>query len=146
MKLWHVVFILITVISLTLYYRQNPLVSKVSIRNMVFTVEVAANEPQKQQGLGGRSALSEMHGMLFPYDHKEQFEFWMKGMQFPLDFIWIDGKTIVDITQNVPPPSGNERPMIVKPTVAVDKVLELNAGTIQRFGIKVGDTVEYIDR
>lgn len=90
--------------------------------------------------------MPEMHGMLFPYDHKEQFEFWMRGMRFPLDFIWIDGKNVADITENVPPPLENERPVIVKPLVPVDKVLEVNAGTVARIGIKVGDTVEYIDK
>ena len=90
--------------------------------------------------------MSEVHGMLFPYDHKEQFEFWMKGMTFPLDFIWIDGKTVADITENVQPPSGDVRPTIVKPMVAVDKILEVNAGTVARIGINVGDTVEFLDR
>lgn len=146
MKPIHIVVIALLIVLLSLYYRLNPLVSKVRIGNAVFTVEVAATEVQKQNGLGGRVSMPEAHGMLFPYDHKEQYEFWMKGMQFPLDFIWIDGKTITDIEEFVPPPMGSERPIIVKPSVAVDKVLEVNAGTVARIGIKVGDTVEYIDR
>lgn len=146
MKLWHVILISIPILALLLYYRAYPLVSKVRIKDRIFTVEVAANEKQKQKGLGGRASIPEMHGMLFPYNHKEQFEFWMRGMRFPLDFIWIDGKNVADITENVPPPLENERPVIVKPLVSVDKVLEVNAGTVARIGIKVGDTVEYIDR
>lgn len=137
------IFILIV---LTLYYRTHPLVSKVRVNTVQFTTEIAVTESQKQKGLGGRASMADTHGMLFLYDHKEQYEFWMKGMQFPLDFIWIDGKTIVDISENVSPPIYNERPILVKPNLPVDKVLEVNGGTVQRFGIKVGDAVEYIDR
>lgn len=146
MKPLFIILIIVPITALLLYYRSHPLVSKVKIGNSVFTVEVAATESQKQKGLGGRASMPEMHGMLFPYDHKEQFEFWMRGMRFPLDFIWIDGKNVADITENVPPPLENERPVIVKPLVPVDKVLEVNAGTVARIGIKVGDTVEYIDK
>lgn len=146
MKPLYILLIVLLIIGFSAYYRLNPLVSKVRIQNAVFTVEVAATEVQKQKGLGGRASLPETHGMLFPYDHKEQFEFWMRGMMFPLDFIWIDGKTVADITQNVPPPIGDEQPVIVKPAVAVDKVLEVNSGTVARIGIRVGDTVEYMDR
>ena len=70
----------------------------------------------------------------------------MLGMKFPLDFVWIDGKKVVDVTRNVPPPKGMEKPTIVKPSVPVDKILEINAGDIDKFGIKVGDTVDFLDR
>lgn len=128
------------------YYMRHPLSSKVKIRDTVFTVDIAATDEQKELGLGGRATMAADRGMLFPYDHKEQFEFWMKGMQFPLDFIWIDGKTVADITVNIPPPIGNEQPIVVKPKVQVDKVLEVNAETLARTGIQIGDSVEFIDR
>lgn len=137
---------ILTILFLGWYYMRHPLSSKVKIHTTVFTVDIAATEGQKELGLGGRATLAADHGMLFPYDHKEQYEFWMKGMKFPLDFIWIDGKTVADITPNVPPPVGNEQPIIVKPRVQVDKVFEVNAGTLTRTGIQIGDPVEFIDR
>lgn len=137
---------LLIVVGLVWYYARHPLVSKVKIRNTVFTVDVAITAPQKELGLGGRSTMTQDRGMLFPYDHKERYEFWMQGMQFSLDFIWIDGKTVSDITQNIPAPIGSEQPIIVKPSVPVDKVFEVNAGVIQRTGIQIGDSVEFIDR
>lgn len=136
----------ILIAFLGMYYATHPLSAKIKIRSAVFTVDVAATESQKELGLGGRASMPETRGMIFPYDHKEQFEFWMRGMQFPLDFVWIDGKTVVDITENVPPPVGNERPIIVKPKSPVDKILEIKAGLIQKYGIKIGDTVDFSDR
>lgn len=147
MKRWHIIALALVLIGFGAYYRTHPLVSKVRIGNAVITVEVAATEGQKQKGLGGRSSLDDDHGMLFPYDHKEQYNFWMRGMLIPLDFIWIDGNRIADITENVPPPpetSGS--PVIVKPKVEINKILEVNAGTVQRLGIRIGDAVEFIDR
>jgi len=146
MKHWHIIALASVLIGFGLYYRFHPLVSKVRIGNTVITVEVAATEPQKQKGLGGRQILPDGHGMLFPYDHKEQYSFWMRGMLIPLDFIWIDGSRIVDISENVPPPRASESPLIVKPTVEVNKVLEVNAGTVKRAGIRIGDAVDFIDR
>ncbi len=138
--------VLFVIFGLGLYYFRHPLTSKVKIRAAVFTVEVALTEPQKESGLGNRTSMAADHGMLFVYDHKEQYNYWMKGMEFPLDFIWIDGKTVADITPDVPPPIGAETPIVVKPKVQVDKVFEVNAGTIRKFGIQTGDQVEFLDR
>ena len=145
MKRILIVVIALLTIGLLWYYRSHPLASKVRIRGATIAVEVAATETQKQKGLGGRSSLPQDNGMLFPYDHKEQYNFWMRGMQFPLDFIWIDDKIIADITRNVQPPQGNNIP-IVTPAVAIDTILEVNAGTVDRLGIQIGDTVEFLDR
>lgn len=137
---------IIGIFLLTWYYKTHPLVSKIRIRDVVITTEIAATEAQKQKGLGGRAELDPLHGMVFPYDHKEQYNFWMRGMMFPLDFIWIDGMTVVDITANVAPPKAHEPPVIVKPRVPVDKVLEVNAGFVEKHGIAVGDPVRFLDR
>ncbi len=146
MKRVVIIGIALIVLLFGLYCFRHPLGAKVKIRNTVFTVDVAITNQQKGLGLGGRASMPADRGMLFPYDHKEQFEFWMKGMHFPLDFIWIDGKTVADLTLNIPAPVGDEQPIIVKPNVQVDKVLEVNAGVVARAGIRVGDPVEFIDR
>lgn len=124
----------------------HPFVPKIKIGSAEFSVEVAVTEPQKQRGLGGRTSLANDHGMLFVYDHAEGYNFWMRDMHFPLDFIWINGKTVVDITRNVPPPVQLQAPMIVKPKIPADKILELNAGTATKYGIQIGDAVDFLDR
>lgn len=133
-------------VGLVIYYRSHPLVSKVEIRGVSITTEVAITESQKQKGLGGRTKLADNNGMLFVYDHKESYSFWMRDMRFPLDFIWIDGTVVADITQDVQPPRANEQPIFVKPNVPVDRVLEVNAGFVKRHNITIGDQVIFRDR
>jgi len=122
------------------FYSNNPLSGTVTIRNVVFQVELAVNPLEKERGLGFRKTLDPKHGMIFIYDHKEIYPFWMKGMQFPLDFIWLDGNKIVDITKNVQPPEGLNM-HVTKPSVPVDKILEINAGESEKYNIQTGDTV-----
>ncbi len=126
------------------YYSKNPLITKVSIRDQIFLVDVAVTPLEKQRGLGGRDRLAEKHGMLFPYDHKEIFPFWMRGMRFPIDIIWIADKTVVDITHNAPVASDPENTAILptyKPKTPVDTILEINAGEAVKYGIQIGDAV-----
>lgn len=145
MKLYVIIFAISLLLLYGFYYRKNPLTSKVRIGSNVFTVDVAVTSIEKMKGLSGRESLAANHGMLFVYDHKEQYEFWMRRMKFPLDFIWIADRTIIDISENITPPT-SIFPAIVKPQSGADKVLEVSAGTIQSAGIKIGDTVQFIDR
>ncbi len=66
-------------------------------------------------------------------------------MNFPLDFVWINGNRIVDLTQNVPKPvdaNTSDLPTYTTQSPA-DKVLEINAGMIAKDNIKIGDIVSY---
>ncbi|MFH0749307.1 MAG: DUF192 domain-containing protein [Candidatus Gottesmanbacteria bacterium] len=122
------------------FYTRHPLNGTVIINKTVFLVDLALNPIEKEKGLSYRKSLAPKHGMLFVYDHKEIYPFWMKGMNFPLDFIWLDGNIIVDITRNVQPANGLNM-HVVKPNVMVDKILEINAGEVDTYNINIGDTV-----
>ena len=79
--------------------------------------------------------------MLFDFPKPDIYQFWMNDMNFPLDFIWINGGKVVEITENVQPPSQTQgQPVVVKSYFSVDKVLEVNAGFVTRNNLKVGDT------
>jgi len=123
-----------------LFYRKHPLMPTAIINGTKFTLELAVTQKEIEKGLGGRVTLAPKHGMLFLHDHKELYPFWMGGMEFPLDFVWIDGNLIVDITKNVPMETQGEISRL-SPRVPVDKILELNAGEADRYNIKVGDTL-----
>jgi len=123
-----------------LFYKAKPLSPTISINGTLFFVDIAVTKSEIEKGLGGRKMLPPKHGMLFLKDHKDLYPFWMGGMKFPLDFVWIDGNRIVDITKNVPPISDGLIPQL-KPSVPVDKILELNAGETDSAGIKIGDTL-----
>jgi uncharacterized protein len=105
-------------------------------------VEIADTASARAQGLGNRDKLLSDSGMLFVFDQSNQYKFWMKGMRFPLDIIWIQDDTIADIITDVPKPDPNTPDnslQIYAPTVSVNRVLEVNTGYIRSHGIVVGD-------
>ena len=113
----------------------------VYIGNGKISVEAAVSRQKQYQGLSGRASLPENSGMLFIFNQPERYYFTMRGMEFPLDFVWIRGNRVVDLTPNVAPPAGDKQPVVISPDQAADLVLEVNAGTIKRLKITVGAQV-----
>jgi uncharacterized protein len=117
--------------------------STVTIDNVVYKVILADTEELRNQGLSGKKSLLPNEGMLFIFTQKDKYVFWMKDMLFPLDFVWIDDNTIVDMHQNVPIPLTNTYPERVTPKIPVNRVLEINAGEIKKNNFKIGNKVTY---
>lgn len=115
----------------------------VSINSRNFVVEIAQTEEEKAQGLSGRSQLGTNNGMLFVFDPPTIPSFWMREMNFALDFVWIDENLrVIDLTKNVPVPAAGTRLQDLprySPTSEVKYVLEINAG--QTDSILIGDSV-----
>ena len=119
--------------------------STLQINGASLKVEIADTPQERSKGLGGREALASGSGMLFVFAKADKYSFWMKGVKFPLDFIYIKEGKVVDIIQNVPPPKEGEKDEnlpIYQPKLAVDEVLEVAAGTVKNLDIKEGDTVK----
>ena len=117
--------------------------SKISINNQELEVEIADTDSKKSKGLSGRKSLAENQGMLFIFTNPDYHQFWMLDMHFPLDFIWIKENTFVDITENVrPPDNASSLPPIFSSKIPFDKALEVNAGSLNAYNIKVGDNIK----
>ncbi|MFH0928028.1 MAG: DUF192 domain-containing protein [bacterium] len=101
-------------------------------------VYIPTNEKASTLGLGKRSVLPEDYGMLWRFEPGFKPSFVMKGMRFPLDFIWIDQGKVVEVTENVVPSSTAK----IVPTNGVTEVLEVNAGYVKRHNVLIGDEVE----
>src|SRR6266498_5049749 len=98
--------------------------SKVTIKNQTFLVDVAKSPSELEKGLSKRKSLPKNQGMLFIFDHPDDYAFWMKQMEFPLDIIFIKNDKIVSVAENVKPPaSENENLPTYHPTKPSDKVL-----------------------
>ena len=95
------------------------------------------NDVASTLGLGGRTVLPEDYGMLWRFPTPTKPMFTMHGMRLPLDFIWMKDGKIVEVTENVP--IGKE---LLKPSVDVTSVLEVNAGYTGKRGLKAGDEAE----
>ena len=108
-------------------------------------VDVANNQASRDLGLAGREQIGEKQGMWFEFSTASKYSFWMKGMSFSLDIIWIKDGRIVYITYNAQPQSGvlDSDLLIFTPIAAVDRVLEVRAGWADRYGLKLGDEVDF---
>lgn len=110
----------------------------VKIGGEVFRLEIADTSFKQVQGLSGRDGLAENEGMLFLFSKPGKYGFWMKGMKFPLDIIWLKGGEIVDFVENAPSEE-DQKLQIYYPKSEADAVVELNAGMIKRLNLKTGE-------
>ncbi len=107
-------------------------------------VLVADTPQERAAGLSGYPGLPEDAGMLFVFPEPRQPSFWMPGMKFALDLIWIRDGTVVQIdTAVLPPPKDTPDDQLPRyhPTEPITHVLELAAGSAARYGITVGDRI-----
>ena len=107
------------------------------------SVEVADTVLKRSLGLGKRSGLENGWGMLFVFEKRKQHGFWMKDMQFPLDIIWLDNHRIVHILRNVQPAKSRVLPPVMTPPVAVNFVLEIDAGRADELKLQVDQRLKY---
>lgn len=106
----------------------------------VFSVEMATTEEEKQTGLMYRKELADGKGMLFDFSPEQQISMWMKNTYISLDMIFIraDGR-ILRIAENTEPHSTK----IISSGGLARGVLEVAAGTAQKYGIQPGDRVAH---
>ncbi len=113
-----------------------------------FRVELAITSQQRVQGLSGHPPLASDAGMLFVFEKAQRPSFWMRGMLFPLDIIWIDAEcTVVHVTRDAPPQAPEQAladlPRYVPP-VLVLYVLEINAEGAESAAVTVGSPARFI--
>lgn len=100
-------------------------------------LDVADTPQLRRQGLGGRDGLAENQGMIFLYGVSGEYGYWMKGMNFPIDMIWLNAEDeIVTIKTSVPP---DTYPEVFYPTESARKIIEVSAGVAAELNLEVGD-------
>jgi len=114
------------------------------VGDVMVEVEVADEEGEMNRGLGYRDSLGKNNGMLFIYPEPVIPTFWMKGMRFNLDFVWIYEGVVMEITENVQSPISEEEQLpLIRPKELVNWILEVNAGWVEENGGGVGDVVKF---
>lgn len=141
-----VIGIVFAVVGVFMYLRtqadrgQKLPVAYIRVGRTPFVVEVASTYMQRGQGLSGHAPLGKNDGMLFVFSSPSAGAFWMRDMLYPIDFIWIKGDRVVGVTENAPRMSVSDHKLYYPP-IPVDRVLEVNAGSVKYFGITAGDAV-----
>lgn len=117
----------------------------ITVGKETLRVQVVRETPDITLGLGYRNGLEPGTGMLFVFDQEASRSFWMKGMRFCLDIVWITDGQIVGAAERVcPDPAGTpdeDRASYVSPE-PVAFVLEVPAGWLDEHGLGEGTPVD----
>ena len=109
---------------------------------IVYQVETADTKEKMSQGLMNRKTLRADSGMIFDLGGVQEIAMWMKDTYISLDMLFVnkDGR-IIWIYKNAEPQSTR----LIKPRVndLLYAVIEVNAGDVEKKGIKVGDTIRH---
>lgn len=129
---------IVLIISTLILLQEQPgkQTGTVRIKNHQWTVEYALTEEQRALGLGQRKSIPESTGMLFLFPRPDLYRFWMKDMEFPLDFIFVANGKVESVLRDIEPDDSR----IFMPNRPVDVVLEVNAG--ETTGIQPEDDVQ----
>jgi len=115
---------------------------KVCFKNVCVSAETASTPEEKQRGLMFRKDLGELSGMLFINQREGIYSFWMKNTLIPLDIIWISrNKKVVFIEKDAQPCL--KICEAIKPTYPAQYILEVNAGFVEKYQIKVGQRLDF---
>lgn len=105
-----------------------------------FNIEIADHDEAQQRGLKYRESMRDDEAMLFIFDGKQSYGFWMKDTYIPLDMLFIDyEQNIFQIDAHTTPFS--EEP--VEPEGYNKYTLEINAGLAEKMNITKGDRIEW---
>ena len=124
--------------------RDRDLSPRVIFEKKTIFVELAKTPQEKEKGLSGREGLETDYGMLFVFEKTGFYPFWMKEMEFDLDFIFFEGETVVDLKKNVSSQLKTGKIETVTSEKEFDRLLEVEAGVIDFLGLQVGDQAKII--
>jgi uncharacterized membrane protein (UPF0127 family) len=119
--------------------------AEITVGGVPLTVDLAYQPADRALGLGYREGLAAGTGMLFLFEGPTPQSFWMRGMQFCIDIIWIENGVIQGAAESVcPDPPGTadaDLRSYISP-VPVTYVLEVPAGWLNANGLGAGTPVE----
>jgi uncharacterized membrane protein (UPF0127 family) len=117
--------------------------ASLKVADKTYNLEIADTEEKRTKGLSERKSMPENRGMMFTFEKPDYYGFWMKGMEFPIDIIFLDGNKVTTFYTDVPPPTdGSEDLMLYQPDAPSNRVIELNAGEAEKANIKPGQTLD----
>ena len=119
--------------------------AEIIVGETALTVDLAINPWEQTLGLGYRNGLEPGTGMLFINETASNQTFWMKGMRFCLDIIWIVDGQIAGAAENAcPDPEGTPDAARARYQSGqpVTHILEVPAGWMAENGYGPGTPVD----
>ena len=148
-KKWHYIFFIVVIlltIGLKAYSYYWPKAT-ININGRILKVSVADTAQNRIKGWSGKKDMGKYDGMLFVFSEKSQHTMVMRDMNFPLDIIWLDGFTIVDMAPNLQPEKNRAEEDLTPYFARLPStmVLEVPAGFVMENKLKIGDRIEVVD-
>ncbi len=116
--------------------------TKVVVNGVQLVTDIADTPEKKSKGLAVRDSMNENEAMLFLFDTEGRHAFWMKGMKFPIDIIWLDSNKQVVHVEHSLEPCGITCPNY-NPQEESLYVLETVAGFANKYNVVAGTSVEF---
>ena len=102
----------------------------------VINCDLILSQGEKILGLRNFSSLERDQGLWFTYDIPDYYMFWNKGVEFPIDILFLDDmkiNTIVSLEAD-----SNK---IVMPVCKTDFIIEINKEIAEEMELRVGSKV-----
>ncbi|HXV45346.1 MAG TPA: DUF192 domain-containing protein [Nitrososphaera sp.] len=116
----------------------------VSVNGVKLVADIADTNDKRTKGLSVKDSLNETEAMLFVFSTEREHSFWMKGMKFPIDIIWIDeDKEVVHVEHSLEPCIPDEFCQPYRPDDDSLYVLETVAGFAQKYNVTENTYVDF---
>jgi uncharacterized membrane protein (UPF0127 family) len=121
--------------------------AKVVVNGFDVMADIALTSEQQTKGLDVKNNLTENQGMLFVFQQPYRYGFWMIGMKFPIDIIWLDSNGVVTHIEHslkpCPPASSNLACPVYFPEKDSQYVLETVAGFSVKHNVRLGTHMSF---
>jgi uncharacterized membrane protein (UPF0127 family) len=118
--------------------------SKITVNNFELIADLAITNDQQVKGLDVKDQLKENEGMLFVEKQPAKYDFWMRGMKFPIDIIWLDSnRTVIHIERNLQPCVSDLHCPLFTPDKDALYILETVAGFSKKHNVEIGTHMDF---
>ena len=115
-------------------------ISRAAAAPLKINVELAQTDAQRERGLMYRTEMADDAGMLFDFKTPRRIGMWMANTPMSLDMFFIDSKGVIRQIAEYTVPFSRD---VILSEGDMLGVLEMKAGSAQRFGISEGDIVRH---
>lgn len=114
----------------------------VTVGTNIIPVDLLSSDAS--QGMGPRfwTNLSEGWGVVLYFPTARKVAIWTPDMNFALDAVFVSNGKVVDMVKNMQPCASAANCTSYQSSVNADYILELKAGTLDKFGVKLGDSAQ----